>query len=78
MAVVPTSLFALPPAVAEHIDRGLRHGAAPWPLVALDTQVPTLGPYRMSGGAFDLLVYTGPVMTYDAVANLGTRLDVVA
>jgi hypothetical protein len=78
VAVVPTSLFALPPALAEHIERGLRQGAAPVPLVDLNTQMLSLGPYRMSGGAFDLLVYTGPVMTYNAVANLGTKLNVVA
>ena len=54
-------------------------GAAPFPLVELNTTVPTRGPIVLHGsGAFPLLVYCGPLMRTTLQPSLGGRLDTYA
>ena len=77
--ITPTPMFALPAALADFIARGLERGAAPHPLVELNTQVPSLGPYVMdNGGMFVMTVYTGPTMRFVATPRLGGNLNVPA
>ena len=54
-------------------------GAAPVPLVELNTQVAGLGPFVVDhGGPFSMTVYAGPTMHFALNAKLGTLLDTSA
>ncbi|MBT9528507.1 MAG: hypothetical protein IV105_24870 [Rhizobacter sp.] len=70
---------ALPPLVDAHMKRALVTGAAPVPLVRLNTEVAGLGPFVIDhGGPFSMTVYAGPAMHFALNAKLGTLLDTSA
>lgn len=70
---------ALPPAIDSHLKRALVTGAAPVPLVELNTQVAGLGPFVVDhGGPFSMTVYAGPTLHFALNAKLGTLLDTSA
>ncbi|MGY4831684.1 hypothetical protein ACVNIS_24140 [Sphaerotilaceae bacterium SBD11-9] len=70
---------ALPQAVDAYMKRALVHGAAPIPLVKLNTDVAGLGPYQIDhGGPFTMTVYAGPTLQFSVNAKLGTLLDTSA
>lgn len=74
-----TQSSALPERLDAHIDRIVAQGAAPIPLVPLNTTVPTRGPIVLHGsGAFELLVYCGPLMRTTLQPTLGSQLDTYA
>jgi hypothetical protein len=79
MPVSLASAPALPPAIDSYLKRALVTGAAPLPLVELNTQVAGLGPFVVDyGGRFSMTVYAGPTMHFAAHAKLGTLLDASA
>ncbi|HET7792043.1 MAG TPA: hypothetical protein VFL64_01555 [Rhizobacter sp.] len=70
---------ALPQAVDAYMKRALVNGAAPIPLVKLNTDVAGLGPYTLdNGGAFTMTVYAGPTLQFSVTPKLGTLLDASA
>jgi hypothetical protein len=78
---VPVALgSALPRTIDAFINRTVAHGAAPVPNVKLETHVPNLGPIVLNLGnaQFDLAVYPGPRLWFEATASLGTQLDTSA
>jgi hypothetical protein len=79
MTVSLASAPALPPAIDSHMKRALVTGAAPLPLVELNTQVAGLGPFVIDhGGPFSMTVYAGPAMHFSLNPKLGTLLDTSA
>lgn len=70
---------ALPSAVASFVRHAVAHGAAPLPLVPLNTSVPSLGPYTLdNGGAYTLTVHPGSVMRFSVAPKLGRFIDMTA
>jgi hypothetical protein len=70
---------ALPPAVDAYMKRAQVTGAAPLPLVELNTQVAGLGPFVIDhGGRFSMTVYAGPTMHFALNPKLGTLVDTSA
>lgn len=70
---------ALPPALASFVRQAVENGAAPLPLVPLNTSVPNLGPITLDhGGAYTLTVYPGSVMTFAASPKLGRFIDMTS
>ena len=70
---------ALPPALADFVRHAVDRGAAPLKNVALDTSVPSLGPYTLDhGGAYTLTVYPGSMMTFSVAPKLGRLLSAAA
>ena len=78
---VPVSLgSSLPRSLDNFIKRTVAEGAAPVPNVQLETRVPEIGPYVLNLGnaKFDLTVYPGPRMWFEAQAVTGTQLNTSA
>jgi hypothetical protein len=78
---VPVTLGgSLPPAIDAHIKRTVALGAAPVPNVKLKTHVPQLGPIvlNMGDAQFNLNVYPGPRLWFEAKAVTGTQLQASA
>jgi hypothetical protein len=78
---VPVSLgSALPRTIDAFINRTVAHGAAPVPNVVLETRVPVLGPFVLNLGdaTFDLTIYPGPRMWFEAKATIGASVNVEA
>jgi hypothetical protein len=70
---------ALPERLDAYLERIVAEGAAPYPLVALNTHVPTLGPYVLgASSSYQLLVYGGPLMTFRSRPVLGAQVNAMA
>ncbi len=78
---VPVSLgSSLPRSLDAYIKGTVARGAAPVPNVQLETKVPAIGPYVLNLGnaQFDLTVYPGPRMWFEAQPVTGTQLNTSA
>jgi hypothetical protein len=78
---VPVSLgSSLPRSLDNFIKRTVAEGAAPVPNVQLETRVPEIGPYVLNLGdaQFNLTVYPGPRMWFDAQPVTGTQINTSA
>lgn len=70
---------ALPPALGSYIAYKIENGAAPIPSVALDTSVPNAGPVVLDfGGRYQLAIYGGSLMSFEAIPVLGRSVDTSA
>lgn len=70
---------ALPPALASYIATKLETGAAVYRPVELNTAVLSTGPVVIdNGGAYQVVVYGGGLMRFEARPVLGRRVDATA